>query len=283
MTLVLAPWRVSKFGTPLAAAIGCSIERLAPVAAQPDNDGRSQHLNRRRVARSTALRASGSDSREFRPATAPVWPRGGCAAGRAFGGVRPRRGQRSGRGHRDVRTRQQFPRRIALQRLLEDALDGAIAFLAADFGNIQLARPPTKALRIVAQRGFMPEFLAHFASVDGTEAACERAAKSRAQCVVADVNEDPAFEPHRAIVAASGFRAVLSTPLIDRSGWVHGVLSTHFRQPHRPHDLELRLTRTYARLIADAVARIDDAGRPLHPGLMTVWPRDRLTDRRPLR
>jgi GAF domain-containing protein len=110
----------------------------------------------------------------------------------------------------------------------------------------------------VAQRGFTLTFGAHFAVVD-EHAACGRAAKARAQCVVVDVNEDPAFEPHRAIAAASGFRAVQSTPLIDRTGRLQGVLSTHCRGPHRPHDHELRLTQTYARLVADAVAPMIEA------------------------
>jgi GAF domain-containing protein len=139
--------------------------------------------------------------------------------------------------------------------LLDQALDGAVAFLAADFGNIQLTDPQTKTLRIVAQRGFASEFLDHFATVEDEQAVCGRAAKAGAQTVIADVNADPAFARHRAIAAGSGFRAVQSTPLIDKAGGLRGVLSTHFRRPHRPPVHELRMTETYATLVADAIAR----------------------------
>lgn len=139
--------------------------------------------------------------------------------------------------------------------LLDAALDGAMTFLAADFGNIQLVHPRTNRLRIASQRGFGDAFLDYFAVVDDGQAACGTAASTRAQAVIVDVEADPSFAPHRAIAAASGFRAVQSTPLIDRAGRLRGVLSTHFVRPHRPAAHELRLTQTYARLVADAIAR----------------------------
>jgi GAF domain-containing protein len=139
--------------------------------------------------------------------------------------------------------------------LLEDALDGAIAFLDADFGNIQLVDPHTKVLRIAAQRGFAEDFLAHFAVVDDEDSACGRAAAARLQNVIADVAFDPGFAPHRAIAAAAGFRAVQSTPLIDGTGCLRGVLSTHYTRAGGPPNHELRLIEVYARLVADALAR----------------------------
>src|SRR5581483_3727400 len=38
-----------------------------------------------------------------------------------------------------------------------------------------------------------------------------------------------------------GVRAVQSTPIVSRSGKTLGMFSTHFRQPHRPGERELRL------------------------------------------
>jgi GAF domain-containing protein len=149
-----------------------------------------------------------------------------------------------------------FRQATRLDELLDVALDGAITFLDADFGNIQLADPHTDTLRIVSQRGFSTDFLEHFATVDDDHAACGRAAKTATQTVIADVNTDRAFAQHRAIAAASGFRAVQSTPLIDKAGRLRGVLSTHFRHPHRPPAHELRMTETYARLLADAIAHM---------------------------
>jgi uncharacterized protein YigA (DUF484 family) len=52
-----------------------------------------------------------------------------------------------------------------LQPLLEEILDATIELLNADFGNVQLFNQQSKALEIVAQRGFKQDFLDHFSNV----------------------------------------------------------------------------------------------------------------------
>jgi GAF domain-containing protein len=140
--------------------------------------------------------------------------------------------------------------------LLAAALDGAITFLGADFGNLQLVDRRTRTLRIAAQHGFSDRFLTHFAVVADDGLACSRAASGGGQSVVVDVELDRAFDAHRDVVVASAFRAVQSTPLIDRAGVLRGVLSTHFREPRLPAPHELRLTETYARHVAQLMARL---------------------------
>ena len=65
-----------------------------------------------------------------------------------------------------------------LQPILEEVLDATIALLNADLGNVQLYNSKTKALEIVAQRGFRQDFLDHFSSVSEDSAACGRALNS---------------------------------------------------------------------------------------------------------
>jgi len=139
--------------------------------------------------------------------------------------------------------------RAAVDRVLAAAL----ALSAAERGNVQI-REPTGELRIAAQRGFNREFLDHFAVVDDDGSACGRAAEKAAQTVIIDVNKDPAFEPHRSIAAASGFRAVVSTPLINDSGLV-GVVSTHFPRPHRLSAHELRSLQQLGKIAGLALNR----------------------------
>lgn len=79
----------------------------------------------------------------------------------------------------------------SLGALLPRALDGALALMGADFGNVQLLDPVTGSLRIVTQSGFDAEFLDYFAVVDDGHSACGRAAKQRAQTVIADVTTEP--------------------------------------------------------------------------------------------
>jgi PAS domain S-box-containing protein len=142
-----------------------------------------------------------------------------------------------------------------LQPLLEEILDATMALQNADLGCIQLCCPPARELKFAAQRGLGRDFLDYFATIDDDAAACSRALHRGARVVVEDVLLDPAFEPHRAIAAACGFRAVQSTPLFSRKGETLGIISTHFRSPHRPLDRELRLTDLYARQAAEMIER----------------------------
>jgi signal transduction protein with GAF and PtsI domain len=148
---------------------------------------------------------------------------------------------------------ERFAAARSLTEILDDALDGAIAMLGSDCGNIQLLAPRAAGLRIVAHRGCSDEFLDYFAVVDDEGAACGRAMLSSAQVVVPDVERDPAFAAHRHIAASSGFRAVQSTPLVGRRGRTLGVVSTHFGRPHRPTDAELERMTVFARLTAALV------------------------------
>jgi PAS domain-containing protein len=86
-------------------------------------------------------------------------------------------------------------------------------------------------------------------------AACFHALKRAERVIIEDVLTDPDFAPHCAIGASAGFRAVQSTPLFSRNGELLGIVSTHFRQPHRPSERELRLTDLYARQAAELIER----------------------------
>jgi len=145
--------------------------------------------------------------------------------------------------------------KAGLLPLLEEVLNAIIALQNADFGNVQLYDPETKTLEIVAHRGFQRNFLDYFSSVNEPGAACGRAMQRRERVIIEDVLADPDFEPHRQIAASAGFRAVQSTPLFSRSGEPLGMISTHFRQPHRPSGHDLRFTDLYARLAGELIER----------------------------
>jgi GAF domain-containing protein len=146
--------------------------------------------------------------------------------------------------------------------LLEHALEGAISLTGGDFGNVQLCDPATGTLRIAAESGFSSEFLQYFAVVDDTSSACGRAAIQRSQTIIVDVNADARFAAHREIAASSGFRAVQSTPLVDPTGRLCGVISTHFRRVHRPSARDAQIMEWYAEKVAVAVS---DQRRALTP------------------
>ena len=148
-----------------------------------------------------------------------------------------------------------FLERVELQPLLEEVLDATINLQDADFGNVQLYDPESKGLRIVAQRGFQQDFLDYFNHVSEDSASCGRALQNQQRVIIEDVETDPGFEPHRRVAASAGFRAVQSTPLLSRAGEPLGMLSTHFREPHRPSQRQLRLTDLYVRQAVGMIER----------------------------
>ena len=74
------------------------------------------------------------------------------------------------------------------------------------------------------------------------------------QLVITDVITDPGFGPHREIAAASGFRAVHSTPLTDKTGRVVGVISAHYPPPYAPPARDMRIIKRYADLAGQVLA-----------------------------
>jgi len=141
-----------------------------------------------------------------------------------------------------------------LGALLDEVLEFALTLLHAERGNVQLADPATGALRIAAQRGFGAEFMAYFAAVTDDRSACGRAAQHHAQVVIADVITDPGFAPHRDIALASGFRAVQSTPLVDRAGHLVGMLSTHYARPTTPPRRDLQIVSHFGAMAGESLS-----------------------------
>lgn len=160
--------------------------------------------------------------------------------------------------------------------VLTDGLEDSLSLLHADRGNVQIVDPVTGSLVLVLQTGFSDEFVEYFAVVDDDGSACGRTASKHSQTVIGDVTTDPGFAPHREIAAASRFRAVQSTPLVDLSGQLVGVLSTHYPRPYIPPARDLGLMRRLGELIgqafetsldADGEAASDPVGRPSRTAL----------------
>ena len=146
-----------------------------------------------------------------------------------------------------------------LPNVLEEILDSTIDLQKADYGNVQLYDEQTSSLRTVAQRGFSREFVEQFREVQSDDrSACGRALQARQRVIIEDVEQDAEYAPYRASAARAGYRAVQSTPIVGRGDSVKGMLSTHFRQPHRPSETDLQITDLYTRLAAVQLERAQD-------------------------
>ena len=140
---------------------------------------------------------------------------------------------------------------------LKEILNVAVEISAADKGIVQLLDVETGALTIAANSGFEEPFLSFFASVEDGESAWRAAMDSHRRVIVEDVTNHELFagKPSLQTLCDAGVRAVQSVPLLSSTGKLLGVISTHFSDPHRPSEQELRLMDLLARQTADYLER----------------------------
>ena len=143
----------------------------------------------------------------------------------------------------------------SLEDGLKAILESAISLLGGDKGNVQLLGDDG-LLRIVAHAGFDQDFLDFFRTVRPEDSAsCGRALQNGERVIVEDVEIDERYAALREVVQKAGYRAVQSTPIVNRDGRPLGMISTHFRAPHRPTEQSLRLFDLYVRQAADFIDR----------------------------
>jgi PAS domain S-box-containing protein len=141
--------------------------------------------------------------------------------------------------------------------VLYELLDTAIAISEADFGNIQILDSTSTHLEVVAHRNLPDRWLDYWAGATG-HGASGTAFAAKERVVVEDVAQSPIFVGTEVldVQLEAGIRAVQSTPLISRSGALIGMLSTHWKAPHRIPEQTLRLLDLVARRAADLIERV---------------------------
>src|SRR5262245_36513458 len=142
---------------------------------------------------------------------------------------------------------------LELKPILEETLRTAVAVEGTDLGLVSLCEPDQEQFEVGASLGFSPDFLAEVGRIPSTGTARGICFQERRRVVVEDVETDPDFSQFREIARRAGIRAVHSTPLITRLGKIVGVLSTYFREPHRPTDREIQFIDLCARQAANFI------------------------------
>jgi CheY-like chemotaxis protein len=130
---------------------------------------------------------------------------------------------------------------------LRKVLEGAVAVLKADKGNVLLFEETENLLRNAISIGFPQEFMDRYPTIQ-TDAptACARAFRGQVRIVVEDIHQDPDFAKLGGEVCESfGFSAVQATPLRGRNGRMLGILSTHYDRPYSPPAEDLRTLDLY--------------------------------------
>jgi signal transduction histidine kinase/ActR/RegA family two-component response regulator len=140
-----------------------------------------------------------------------------------------------------------------MESVLQEVLRAAMSVQGTSLGLLSLCDAERDGLALKVSSGFDEEFLKQVEWVEPGSGACGTCYEQRRRVVIEDVEAAPLFATYREAARRAGFRACHSTPLITRNGHIIGVLSVHFRQPHRPEERELRLMDLYARMAADFI------------------------------
>jgi PAS domain S-box-containing protein len=137
--------------------------------------------------------------------------------------------------------------------VLDEILDAAIAISQADFGTLQVIDQRSSTLEIVTDRGLPSWWLDQWSQAPNGHGVGAVALQLRERVIVEDVTQDPILEGTEALVMhlRAGIRATQSTPLVGRTGAALGIISTQYREPHRPSPRVLRQLDLLARQAAD--------------------------------
>jgi PAS domain S-box-containing protein len=142
--------------------------------------------------------------------------------------------------------------------VLHELLDTAIAISHADFGDIQILDPTCACLKVVVHRNLPDGWLNYWEGAGKGRGARGTALAAGKRVVVEDVTQSPIFVGTEALDVhlKAGVHAVQSTPLMSRSGALIGMISTHWKAPHRMPEQTLRLLDLLARRAADIIERV---------------------------
>jgi PAS domain S-box-containing protein len=142
-----------------------------------------------------------------------------------------------------------------LRPLGHEVVTSMIELQKADMGSLQLSDAETGTLEVLAHHGFEQNVREKLRDISSSNPIWNETLRRGNSVVVEDVLADAAFEPHWAVAAAAGFRAMQLTPLIGQDKEFVGVVSTHFRLQLQPSERDTRYARLYAEKAAETIER----------------------------
>src|SRR5262245_7179047 len=128
--------------------------------------------------------------------------------------------------------------------------------LSDSFVSIRQLNADDNRLWYVATGGLPASFVEAFegVAVGPTEGSCGTAAYRNEPVIVPDIDEDPAWEPRRALASALGMRASWSTPIRASDGHVLGTLAIVSHHPGAPTAFHHTVITEVTRLASLAIA-----------------------------
>jgi len=144
-----------------------------------------------------------------------------------------------------------------VEGLYEKIVDAAASIMHSDFASMQMLHAERDELWLLAHRSFNREAADFWQRVTPKSAtSCGFALNSGQRVIIADVEDNASvFGGDLQTCRQVGIRAMQSTPLMSRGGEILGMISTHWREPHRPAEQELQRVDILARQAADLIER----------------------------
>lgn len=160
-------------------------------------------------------------------------------------------------------------RQISLELAGEDGEDGlyqklvtaAAQIMKSDVCTVQFLHPergPAGELEMLASTGLDARGMEYWKWVRGDSGCtCGEVLRTGRRAIAEDVETCSfmAGTPDRDVLLGGGIRAGQTTPLITRDGKLVGMISTHWGEPHKPTERELRMLDIIARSAADLIER----------------------------
>lgn len=145
--------------------------------------------------------------------------------------------------------------------LFKDILAAAIDLMSAETGTLQLLHPTHRTLNLLATQGIEPSARESFLSMEVTPSTSCGQAVTLGRRINFDYEVPENGEPtemtrrHREM----GIVSAQSTPLVARTGRLIGVITTHWKGKHRPHERAEWFLDLLARQASDAIERLQIA------------------------
>lgn len=118
------------------------------------------------------------------------------------------------------------------QEMLDRVMEASAELSRADFALLQIVDDSGEP-ELSAYYGFKQDVMERYRSWSTEiKRACNRAYHECRRIVVPDVDTDEGFRPGLDFAREEGFRALVSTPLVGRSGKLLGVISVYYREVH---------------------------------------------------
>ncbi|HTH50964.1 MAG TPA: PAS domain S-box protein, partial [Pyrinomonadaceae bacterium] len=150
------------------------------------------------------------------------------------------------------------------QTVYDAILDAAVSLMKADFGSFQRFDSDRQALQLLSIKNFDERAADHWRWLSARDnTPCGMALSEGKRKLIPDIESEPRLAGTHTLdeLRDAGVRSAQSTPLFSRDGDIVGMVSTHWRVPHRPTERDLGFLDLLARQAADVLEQKLDEDR----------------------